>query len=251
MKSVTRTRLARSIPLSGILALALTLVLIALGVSSAGATPPSIVGEGVSGVTETDAVLEASIIPGHYDPWEWEEAGGAYYQFQIAKDPSEFWPEVTCPEFDPESENPWDGCIGPYGIYDGPRPVASIEWKPGDLPTLRLMGSMQPRQVALDLASVGVQLEPSTKYHYRVIAVELVQTIDSPPPWYTPPLYGDTQIFTTPPYEMVIDLPSALAPPVFSGLAPQVNRRHRGSRCQRARSQRRLLIAVGCRRSLR
>ncbi|HEU5253375.1 MAG TPA: hypothetical protein VFU16_08645 [Solirubrobacterales bacterium] len=229
----------------GILACAV----IALGAGSALAMPPSIVGEGVSGVTETDAVLEASIIPGHFDPWEWEEAGGAYYQFQIAEDPSEFWPEVTCPEDNPKS--PVNGCLGPYGIMDGPPPAASIERKPGDLPTLRLMGSIQPQQVALELASAGVQLEPATTYHYRVIAVELVQTIDSPPPWYTPPLYGDTQIFTTPPYEQVFDPPSALVPPISSGPAPRVSRRHRGSRCQRARAQGRPLIAVGCRRPAR
>ncbi|HEU5253376.1 MAG TPA: hypothetical protein VFU16_08650 [Solirubrobacterales bacterium] len=244
--------MARIIPLSGVLAL----VLIALGAGSALAMPPSIVGEGVSGVTETDAVLEASIIPGHDDIWEWDEAGGAYYQFQIAKDPSEFWPEVTCPEEDPEWENPVKGCLGPYGIVGEAHPQASITRRPGDLPTWGLAGSSQPQQVALDLSSAGVALEPSTTYHYRVIAVERVQTIDSPHTWHTPPVYGVTESFATPPYEQVLDpspelaLP-ALVPSVFSSPAPQVGRRPRGPRCRRAKTHRRLLIAIGCRRSLR
>jgi hypothetical protein len=224
---------------------------------SALATPPAIFGEGVSGVTETDAVLEATIIPGHYDAWpEWEEAGGAYYQFQIAKDPSEFWPEVTCPEENPKS--PVNGCIGPYGILDGPFPVASIERRPGDLPTIRLGGSTQPQQVSLNLSSAGVSLEPSTTYHYRVIAVELVPTVDSPPPWYTPPLYGDDQSFTTPPFPQLPDPPPAVqSPSVQSALnqdgsesARQRGPHHRQPRCQPTRTRRHLPIAVACRRSL-
>lgn len=236
----------RIVSLAGLLTIAMLLAC----ASSALASSPVIVGEGVSGVTETDATLEASIIPGHYDPWpEWEEAGGAYYQFQIAKDPSEFWPEVTCPEENPKS--PVNGCLGPYGILDGPPPAASIERKPGDLPTERLMGSMQPQQGSLDLASAGVVLEPSTTYHYRVIAAEAVQTIDSPPTWYTPPIYGDDQTFTTPPLPQLLSLSPPVALSGSPSPPPTVNRRPPGFRCQRARTHRRLLIAVGCRRSLR
>lgn len=172
--------------------------------ATSSAAPPSIEAESVSNVTTSSATLEAKINPGNLE-------GGAYYQFQIAVNPaSEYWPEVTCPENSSEVEVP---CLGPYGTVDGPPPMAAIDRRPGDLPTVRISGGSEGVAVSLDLAQAGVVLQPETTYHYRVLAVESPQTVDSIV-WEAPPTYGADQTFVTPGAE------KAGEPPVTADPAP-------------------------------
>lgn len=152
------------------------------------ASPPAIEGESVSEVSSSDATLEAVVNPGNLE-------AGAFYQFQVVAEPSEYWPEVTCPEQDPEA--PEIQCLGPYGTVDGPPPEAEIQRRPGDLPTVRLGGGSEGVQVALRLSTVGKTLQPGATYHYRVLAVEAAPSVDSIV-WEPPPTYGADQTFTTP-----------------------------------------------------
>jgi len=156
--------------------------------SPASASPPAVEGEGVSQVSPSDAVLEAVIDPGNLE-------AGAYYQFQLVANPSEYWPEVTCPEQDPEA--PEIQCLGPYGTIDGPPPEADIRRRPGDLPTVRLAGGAEGVPVTLRLSTIGRTLQPGTTYHYRVLVVEAASSVDSIV-WEPPPTYGADQTFTTP-----------------------------------------------------
>jgi hypothetical protein len=138
--------------------------------------PPSIEGESASNITPTDATLEAQI--------NLHEAGpGAYYQFQLATDPSEYASEILCP---PTLQPGTDGCIGPQA--SGALPIGLI---PGN--------TLQPgttRSASVDLASVGVTLQPGTTYHFRVLVARRVQTEDTIE-WEPPTVYGADQIFTT------------------------------------------------------
>jgi hypothetical protein len=52
--------------------------------------------------------------------------------------------------------------------------------------------------VNLDLAGAGMDLEPETTYHYRVIAATAVQTVDTIN-WEDPIVDGTDRTFTTPP----------------------------------------------------
>jgi hypothetical protein len=209
-------------------------------------TPPSIVSEAVSGVTTANAVLEAEIVPGDLSG-EFEGMGGAWYQFQLVADPSEYWPEVTCPEQPPES--PIE-CLGPLGVIDGPPPQASITRRPGDLPTEGLGGSFEVHSVSLDLESIGVTLQPGTTYHYRLIAVEDTGGVDTIE-WATPPVYGPDQTFTTssPPIIPPVDVSTpSQAPPVVTGPAPQVNApRANKQRCPRKKRINLRRPAIQCR----
>lgn len=200
-------------------------------------TPPSVLAESVSGLAVTDAVLEAEVIPGSQgEGWDnegtWEEAGGAWVQFQLVMDPVEYWPEVTCPEVSPEA--PESQCLGPYGVVGGPEPPASPKRRSGDLPTTKLPGSTSAQPVALDLQSAGVTLNAGQTYHYRLVAVEALPTTDSIV-WRTPPVYGPDQTFTVPGSETAAPLLAA----VWSSAAASVpvagdsGTRPRGRRCQR------------------
>jgi hypothetical protein len=163
--------------------------LLVLAVASpASASPPVVEGESVSEISSSDATLEAVVDPGELE-------AGAYYQFQLVAEPSEYWPEVTCPEQDPEA--PEMQCLGPYGTVGGPSPEAEIQRRPGDLPTVRLAGGSGGVAVALQLSTIGRQLQPGTTYHYRVIAVEAAPSVDTIV-WEPPPTYGADQTFTTP-----------------------------------------------------
>jgi len=159
--------------------------------------PPSILGESASGITPTNATLEASIVPGHwrsptYDP---EADWGAYYQFQLAIAPTEFRPEVSCPA---QGEVPVI-CTGPaIAVANGfGKAAGSIERLPGDLPTNWIDGELEPQDVSLDLAEIGRILLPGMTYHYRVIVVPTIPTVDTIQ-WEGPPIYGADRTFTTP-----------------------------------------------------
>lgn len=144
----------------------------AVGGQSEGFTTPnrpSILGEAVSNVTEHDAMLEAQI-----DPHE----AGAYYQFQLVADASEYASEILCPE--PPFQGPSQPCIGTHA--GGVLPIASVGGEAGS--------------VSLDLSSAGVRLQPATTYHYRVLTARAIQTEDTIE-WEEPSVVGADRTFTT------------------------------------------------------
>ncbi len=144
---------------------------------STSAGPPSIDSESVSHITSTNATLEAEI--------NLHEAGaGAYYQFQLVNDPSEYASEILCPVKLPPAT---DGCAGTQSASALP-----IGFLPGN--------TAQPGvdlSAILDLASAGVTLKPGTTYHYRVLVARRVPTEDTIQ-WEAPTVYGADQTFTTP-----------------------------------------------------
>lgn len=150
-----------------------------VGPSEEFTTPPvpSIVSESASNITMTDATLEAEI--------NLHEAGaGAYYQFQLVIDPSEYASEILCP---PTLQPGYSGCVGTQGW-----PALPIGFLPGN--TLEPSATSH---ASLDLASAGVTLKPVTTYHYRVLVARRVQTEDTIQ-WEAPTVYGADQTFTTP-----------------------------------------------------
>jgi hypothetical protein len=143
-----------------------------LSPSIAAAGPPTIDSESVSGITSTNAILEAQVSP---------HGGSADVQFQLVTDPEEFASEILCLYPPPEST---PICLGDeYG--EGVLPILNL-WK-------------EPHQVSLDLSDpeVGsVTLQPSTTYHYRVLAATAIfgeDTIE----WEPPPVIGEDRTFTT------------------------------------------------------
>lgn len=145
-----------------------------------GASLPSIESESVSHVASTDATIEAKI-----NPEDLPE--GAYYQFQIVKSTSEYLPELTCPEPEVLPPSRPDDCDSP----DSQRPT------PGALPIGYIAKGPEGQSVSLDLASAGVTLQPSTTYHYRVLAAKRAQSEDGVD-WQAPFVEGPDRTFTTP-----------------------------------------------------
>jgi hypothetical protein len=131
--------------------------------------PPSIDEESVSGITPTNAILEAQISP--------HGGFGAYVQFQLVTDPEEYASGIFCPE-PPES--------GPLCI--GPRAEGVLQiWRNWEEPT----------QDSFDLSEVGVTLQPGTTYHYRVLAARALPSEDTIE-WEEPTVFGPDHTFTTP-----------------------------------------------------
>jgi hypothetical protein len=142
--------------------------------AAAGAASPAIESESVSQITATDARLEATIEPA---------AGrNAYYQFQLAKNPSEFASEFTCPTEDHSSL-----CLG-ITPQENALPIGSVC---GEC-------EIEPAVGPLDLAKAGITLQPGTTYHYRVIAATAVPTEDTTE-WEEPTIFGAAHSFTTSP----------------------------------------------------
>jgi len=183
---------------------------------------PSIVSESVSNVTAADATLEAEIDL-H------ETAAGAYYQFQLVSDPSEYASEILCP---PTLQPGYSACTGPQGGDALP-----LGFLPGNTPE-----PSATFHAGLDLASAGVTLQSMTTYHYRVLVARRVPTEDTIQ-WEAPTVYGDDQTFTTPsespssssqggdthgPFPM-----SMTIPPPPSVLSPPHHRRHKHHRKQK------------------
>jgi hypothetical protein len=131
---------------------------------------PTIDSESVGGVIEHDAILEAKINP---------EGQDVRYQFQIARNASEFLPEMACPS------RPTAGlCLGSPATA-GALPIGFLIARSGD------------ESVGLDLErETGVTLQAETTYHYRVIAVRAPLSEDTIT-WKGPPVYGADQTFTT------------------------------------------------------
>jgi hypothetical protein len=126
-------------------------------------------------LTPTDATLGAGIDPAGLPR-------GAYYQFQVVKNTSEYLSEIACP--------PWaefkgiDGC-GPGPEVEGALPIGSVP------------DGTKGETVTVDLASAGITLKPGTTYHYRVLAAKALQTEDTLQ-WEPPAVLGPDQTFTTP-----------------------------------------------------
>jgi hypothetical protein len=135
---------------------------------------PSIESESVSGVTRTDVTLEAQLNAQ-------SEERGAYYQFQVAKNPGEFAPEFTCPT---------------KGFPAGSSLCLGIASQEGALPIGSIPTGTANRSVSLDLETVGVSLEPDTTYYYRIIAARVVPTEDTTL-WEEPITFGEAKTFTT------------------------------------------------------
>ena len=164
MKRESCRRTCLSLAVIGSLAL-----MSSIATTSAFATgAPKIEEESVSGITSTNATLEARINPNGFR---------AHYQFQIVADPEEYASEILCPE-PPRS---LAFCIGEYA--EG---VLSIGFIFKEITT-----------VSLDLSSEGVTLQPDTTYHYRVLAARAVPSEDTIE-WITPIVVGADQTFTTP-----------------------------------------------------
>jgi hypothetical protein len=173
------TRNALSVMTGGIAAVAGVILLVAFLPSAALAAQAPVIGSTVAyGVTQSDATLEAWIDPG-------ELPEGAYYQFQVVANTSEYPPEVLCPEHGVPLSKP-DGCGGPDSgpITPDALPIGFIEKDP------------QSRYVRIDLDAAGMTLKPGTTYHYRVLAVKRRQSEDTLN-WEGPPTVGPDQTFTT------------------------------------------------------
>ncbi len=139
------------------------------------ASQPSIESTVAYQITETDATLEAKI-----NPESVIGESGAYYQFEVVANTSEYSPEIVCPV-----QEIWplglDGCIGTHAEA---LPIGFIE--------RGTYGSY----VRVDLAKAGMTLTPGTTYHYRVLAARAKQTEDTLA-WEAPAVVGPDQTFTT------------------------------------------------------
>jgi hypothetical protein len=118
------------------------------GGQSAGEAP-AIVSESVSNVTEHDATLEAQF-----------NTGGLYtgYEFQIDTNSSYNFPNKGCPFAIPGQPECQLISVGE------PLPPGLLEPKPQ-----YIQAGSGEQSVSLDLASIGVVLQPGTTYYYRVV----------------------------------------------------------------------------------
>jgi hypothetical protein len=151
-------------------------VVAAPGVAAAQGVPV-ILSESVSHITPNDATLEA-----HIDTQGVEN--GAWYQFQLATNTSEYAEELACPP-----EFFISLCIG-VGVHAGALPIGFVEAGAPD--------HLVTHDVAMGgLTGVGVKLKPNTTYHFRVIAANALPSVDTIN-WEPPTVYGADQTFTTP-----------------------------------------------------
>jgi hypothetical protein len=165
---MTRTPLTLAV-----LAVAL-LALLGTAATASAATPPSIGPEWAAAIKSNDAFLEGLVNPR-------SEERGAYYQFQLAKNPSEFANEFTCPT---------------EGFPAGSSLCLGITPQKGALPIRSTSYGTYSQSVNIDLKSAGAGLEPGTTYYFRVIAARIVPTEDTTQ-WEEPTVFGATQSFTT------------------------------------------------------
>jgi hypothetical protein len=129
-------------------------------------SPPSIDSESASKVTQNDTTLEAQINPnGRYTDYEFQI-------YTIANGNYNF--TTNCP-----FQIPGYGQCEEYVLMRPPGLVTSQ-------PQYIAAGSGD-QTVSVDLASIGLTLQPSSTYNYRVVAANTAQII-----------YGQDQAFTTP-----------------------------------------------------
>jgi hypothetical protein len=140
------------------------------------ASSPAIEWTNAWNLTPTDATVGAGINP------EGLSHFGAYYEFQVVANTSEYLSEIACP---PRAKlRGTDGC--------GPGPEVE-----GALPIGQVPNGAKGETVTLDLAGAGVTLKPGTTYHYRVLAAKALETEDTLQ-WEPPAVLAPDQTFTTP-----------------------------------------------------
>ncbi len=157
--------------------LALAVFVAAMPAAALAAAPPAIESVSASNVTLNDATLEAQIAPAAH-------SAGAYYQFQIVREPGEYHRSGNAPCPLRTELKGTDGVRGSRstGCEDP--------------------GNRAPESgvhaVSLDLAGAGVTLMPdTTDLLSKVIAATTVQTEDTLQ-WDTPAVHTSDQTFTTP-----------------------------------------------------
>jgi hypothetical protein len=158
---------------------------------------PTIESESVSHVTQQDGILEAKINPDGL-------SHGVFYQFQVVKNPSEYLPDLVCPE---ERVQP-DG-VGNCGFLVPPP-------TPDALPVGFIKAGSEGQSVSQSLSAAGVTLSPSTTYHYRIIAIK-AQFGEEGLYWEDPSVEGADQTFTTPPAGPAPVVDSESISPVTAG----------------------------------
>jgi hypothetical protein len=140
------------------------------------ASQPSIEWTNAWNLTPTDATVGAGINPQGLSGF------GAYYEFQVVANTSEYLSEIACP---PRAKlKGTDGC--------GPGPEVE-----GALPIGQVPDATKGETVTLDLAGAGITLKPGTTYHYRVLAAKALETEDTLQ-WDPPVVVGPDQTFTAP-----------------------------------------------------
>lgn len=123
---------------------------LAVPAASLASSSPTIESVSVSGVTEHDVTLEAQI-----------NTQGSYtgYWFQIDTNSSYDFTQADCP-----FEFPDDAECDSIAVGE-PLPAGLVEPHPE-----YIQAGLGEQSVRLDLASIGATLQPSTTYHYRVLA---------------------------------------------------------------------------------
>ncbi len=130
--------------------LGVALCSLAVPAPSLASSSPTIESVSVSGVTEHDVTLEAQI-----------NTQGSYtgYWFQIDTNSSYDFTQADCP-----FEFPDDAECDSIAVGE-PLPAGLVEPHPE-----YIQAGLGEQSVRLDLASIGATLQPSTTYHYRVLA---------------------------------------------------------------------------------
>jgi hypothetical protein len=148
-----------------VLAVAACAVLV--GPASAAAAPPTIESEWVTGVTEHNAVLHATINP-----------NGTLTQYKLQFDES-----GTYHFYQPDC-----------GVLHVPGHVYCQHVTPGDERIEPPEGSIPAGgdavEVSVDLASIGATIEPNTTYNYRAIAANGAPEVEGPDQTFTTPPVG-------------------------------------------------------------
>jgi hypothetical protein len=212
-------------------------VWLAASASAAVAAPPSIGAQWVTGVTPTNATLNAEIDPNGL-PTAYKlqiDATGNFSFFQT------------------------DGCVlHPPGVLCTQAIVPGDPLPPGlvEPPESSLPAATESQHVSVDLSTLGATLQPGTTYHYRAVAANGLPIVEGP-----------AQTFTTPEGPSIQAEPAATPPSAAAGggqaasvgptppapAAPAVGRRKqvvkRPGRCNRKakhRSARRLRHGKRC-----
>jgi hypothetical protein len=137
----------------GFVAFAVALVAVLGGIPAVAgaASPPSIDSVSVSGITNSDATLEAEINTEGFE---------STYEFHLQEAP-------LCFEANPPCERP--------------------QREPPTLPSGKLLGSFVDQSVSADLNSAGVSLSPNEHYEYWVTATNTAGTVTGPARDFTAP----------------------------------------------------------------
>jgi hypothetical protein len=159
-------------------AMTCTLALLMFCGSALASSAPSIEWTNAWNLTPTDATLGAGINPQGLP-------NGAYYQFQLVKNTSEYLPEMFCSE---------GGVVQPVGSGCG----GNWGTPPEVIPLGGKIEGSNGQQVSLDLADAGVTLAPGTTYHYRVLSAKALAEEEGGIFWEHPSVIGPDQTFITP-----------------------------------------------------